>query len=365
MSKPELTKRVGFDFIRYANCWEDADLLVKAIAVKPGEKVLSIASGGDNSFALLAQGAELIVGVDVNQVQLHLCELKKAAYQLDTHQDFLEFLGFKKSENRIQIWQKIRKLLPENSRLWWDAHTDLIAVGVIHSGKFECYFYFFRNHILPLIHSKKRIAELLVSKTESAQHEYYHKNWNTWRWRLLFHVFFSRFIMGRFGRDPEFMNEVKVDVGSTIFNKTENHLQQSFAQHNLYLHCILTGHFAPQLPFYARSENFDAIRQRLDRIQFVQGYAEDACNAYGQFDGFNLSNIFEYLPLDSCKKVSQKLIEHSTKGARFAYWNLMVPRNLASYHPDYLQHDSALSNQLTNQDSGFFYRCFQLDIRKQ
>ena len=31
---------------------------------------------------------------------------------------------------------------------------------------------------------------------------FYDEQWDTWRWRLLFRVFFSRFVMGRLGRDP-------------------------------------------------------------------------------------------------------------------------------------------------------------------
>jgi S-adenosylmethionine-diacylglycerol 3-amino-3-carboxypropyl transferase len=159
------------------------------------------------------------------------------------------------------------------------------------------------------------------------------------------------------------MNEVKVAVGKSIFAKTQVHLRQEIAQQNLYLHKILTGKFAPQLPHYARLENFDTIRNHLNQIEFIQGYVEDACEKYGLFDVFNLSNIFEYLPVAACQSVSEKLCKHARPGARFAYWNLMVPRNLSSYHPEHLQHNQFLSEQLTAIDNGFFYHRFQLDIR--
>ena len=43
-TEPE--QRVRFDLIRYANCWEDADILCEALAPAPGRRLLSIASGG-------------------------------------------------------------------------------------------------------------------------------------------------------------------------------------------------------------------------------------------------------------------------------------------------------------------------------
>ena len=49
-----IEQRARFDIIRYANSWEDADLLVDALRPAPGKRMLSIASAGDNAFALVA-----------------------------------------------------------------------------------------------------------------------------------------------------------------------------------------------------------------------------------------------------------------------------------------------------------------------
>ncbi|MBX9450241.1 MAG: BtaA family protein [Taibaiella sp.] len=52
--KKQLDKKVAFDFIRYANCWEDADILLKGLHPAKGSSILSIGSAGDNSFSLLS-----------------------------------------------------------------------------------------------------------------------------------------------------------------------------------------------------------------------------------------------------------------------------------------------------------------------
>ena len=75
-----LEDRVAFDLIRYANCWEDADILCEALRPHPGTRILSIASAGDNTLALLAEGAE-VVAADLSIAQLACVELRRAAFR--------------------------------------------------------------------------------------------------------------------------------------------------------------------------------------------------------------------------------------------------------------------------------------------
>jgi len=56
-------KSVKHDYIRYANCWEDADILLEGLNPEQGAKILSIGSAGDNSFAFLANNPEVVVAV--------------------------------------------------------------------------------------------------------------------------------------------------------------------------------------------------------------------------------------------------------------------------------------------------------------
>ena len=52
--KDRIEDRARFDRIRYANCWEDADILLEAMAIKPGGFYLSVSSAGDNRLSLLS-----------------------------------------------------------------------------------------------------------------------------------------------------------------------------------------------------------------------------------------------------------------------------------------------------------------------
>ena len=216
----KIEKRADFSYIRYANCWEDTEILCRALEPAPGKKFLSIASAGDNSLALLAGGAE-VVATDLNRSQLACVELRKEAIRILTHADCLAFFGVTHSEERLKIYDDLKGALTGDSAEFWDGHKAEIRDGFIHCGKFEKYFQVFRKRVLFLIHSRKTIAALLTEKTREERYQFYDKKWANLRWHLLFKIFFSKFVMGRSGRDPEFFRYVEVPVSESILQRTK------------------------------------------------------------------------------------------------------------------------------------------------
>jgi len=354
---------INHNFIRYANCWEDADVLLKGLAIETGDRVLSIGSAGDNSFSLLLHAPELVVAVDINPIQLQLIQLKKAAMQALDHSAFLQFLGFRDCTDRLDLFQKVKNHLSPTEYTFWKSHPTKIEQGIIYTGKLELYFQTFQNRFLPFIHSPKRIKDLFIQKEEQEQEQFFQRQWNNWRWRSLFKIFFSKFLMGKLGRDPEFLKEVKVPVSSFILEQARKHLSHINCQDNYFLQFILKGQFETQLPHYARKENFKKIKSRLNRLVIFNGLAEDSFKAFSGFNKFNLSNIFEYMNPSLFHAVSKNLIDHGEVGARYAYWNLMVPRKMAELHPKLIT-DKAAENLLNPQDKGFFYSSFNLNQKR-
>lgn len=353
-----LTEHTKFDFIRYANCWEDPDILLNGLNPPENSRILSIGSAGDNSFSLLISNPEIVIAADINPVQLHLIELKKEAIRLLDQAETLQFLGFMDSSDRLRTYDKLKMNLSGEARRYWDNNVSLIRSGVIHQGKFEKYFQTFVRYILPLIHSKNTVKNLLTPKSSEEQEIFYSQKWNTFSWRFLFKFFFSKTVMGYLGRDPNFLKEVKLDVGSFIFNRAALHLSSIAAQDNFILRYNLTGAFYPLLPHYLRLENYDIIRSNLDRLSLFNGFAEDAPAFHGPVHSMNLSNIFEYMDKETFNKSAGKLTSHLLPGGRMAYWNLMVPRKISDLKIPKITYLSELSEALTLQDKGFFYNQF-------
>ena len=60
---------------------------------------------------------------------------------------------------------------------------------------------------------------------------------------------------------------------------------------------------------------FEAVRAAADRTTLFRGGAEEAARLHGPFDGFNLSDVFEYLDPPTCRAIYGQLLEASNPGA--------------------------------------------------
>src|SRR5690349_6253517 len=309
----EAAARADFSEIRYAQVWEDADILLQALDVQPGHVCLSIASAGDNALALLTRDPARVIAVDLSPAQLACLELRVAGFRTLDHGELLELIGSRAStpRRRAAMYARCRIALSDPARAFWDARPQAIANGIGSAGKFERYFALFRSRILPLVHSRARIVDLMTPRpTPAAREQFYEQHWNTWRWRLLFNLFFSRTLMGRLGRDPEFFRYVDADaegqdgkkssVADRILARTRHALTTLDPADNPYVHWILTGTHGQALPCALRVEHFETIRRNLDRLEWHCDSLEAflARTEAGTIDRYNLSDAFEYVSID-------------------------------------------------------------------
>lgn len=362
-----IEERVDFERIRYANCWEDADVLCDALRVRPGMRVLSIASAGDNALALLGTGAE-VVAADLSSAQLACLELRCAAFRSLSYEELLKFLGVRPCTERLATFERIANRMSSEARTFWRRRRVLLESGAIHVGKFEAYFRLFRRRVLPWIHRRRTIDALLCEKSAAERAEFWNTRWNNRRWRFLFRLFFSRRVMGCLGRDPEFFRYVEGSVADRLLSRTESALTRLPTHANPYLQYIATGGFRQAFPRYLRREHFDSIRAGLDRLTLFHGSIEQAARQHGAhgrgFDAFNLSDIFEYVDAPLARRLYGELLEAAVPGARLAYWNTLVSRTLAEDFPTRVRSLTELSAQLFQRDQAFFYCHFQVDERR-
>ncbi|MEO5618036.1 MAG: DUF3419 family protein [Candidatus Eisenbacteria bacterium] len=355
-----IQSRAAFDFVRYGSVWEDADVLCDALgATARGGRVLSIASAGDNALALLTLDPAQVVAADLSAAQLACVELRMAALRSLDDTALFAFLGLTPAKDRADTYRQLRGALPPTTRDFWDAHPREIAGGITRSGKFERYLRAFRRRVLPLVHSEPTIRALAMLGDGEDQESFYEMRWNNWRWRLLFKVFFSRFVMGRAGRDPEFFAEVEGPVGERILARTRRAITHLPVRTNPYFRAILAEGFVPEAPpRWLEPRHLAVIRTRLDRVRLLHGPVE---SAEGRFDAFNLSDIFEYMPPAECTRVYGALLERSNPGARLAYWNMLAPRRRPEVFAARVREHADEAEALHERDRAWFYRAFRID----
>lgn len=358
----EIAQRAAFEQVRYGQCWEDAGILVESLEPQ-GRHCLSIASAGDNALALLAAGAERVIALDMNPAQLACLALRVAAYRALDHAEFLELMGARPSARRAQLFALCRPHLTLVEQAFWDERSESIEQGVAAVGKFERYFAIFRRWVLPLVHSKKRVAQLLQGGSPQDRARFYDQHWNTWRWRGLFRLFFSRWVMGRLGRDPAFFAYVEGGIASHLLLRTRHALVTLNPAENPYLHWILLGQPGEVLPYAWREEAFLTIKSRLDRLEWHALSLEAFLNRYpkDRFDAFNLSDIFEYMSEENYLALLQKILAASQPSARLAYWNMAVPRSCPEEWQAQLRPLTDEAAAFFARDQAFFYRAFILE----
>jgi len=354
----EISRRADFSEIRYAQCWEDADVLLKALDIRPGHVCVSVASAGDNTLAMLAGGGERVIAVDLSPAQLACLELRVAAYRALPHGDLLALIGSRPHPSREDLYRRCRSLLSPEARRFWDAHPHEIAAGIGGAGKFERYFARFRAYVLPLIHSRARVARLLEGRSAEARAAFYDEQWDTWRWRLLFRVFFSRTVMGWLGRDPSFFRYVQGSVPARILARARYAMTALDPSDNPYIQWILLGRHATALPYALRQENFERIRARLDRLEWHCRSLEDFLNGTGDraIDRYNLSDIFEYMSEENYRRLLEQVACAGRPGARLAYWNMLVERRRPPEMAARLRSLDELAGALHREDKAFFYQ---------
>jgi S-adenosylmethionine:diacylglycerol 3-amino-3-carboxypropyl transferase len=356
----EVAGRADFTQIRYAQCWEDADVLVRGLDVRPGDVCLSICSAGDNTLALLTRDPSRVVAVDLSPAQIACLRLRMAAYRSLEHGELLELIGSRESRRRRALYERCKRTggLEDSAAAFWDDRPADIERGIGAAGKFEGYFRIFRRRVLPWVHGNAKIDSLLTPKGPEPRRDFYDRHWDTLRWRLMFRLFFSRPVMGRLGRDRSFFKYVEGSVGDRILARARHALRELDPSTNPYVHWILRERHGDALPLALRPEHFGTIRSRVGRVEAHLGSIESWLEQDGgrtRIDAFNLSDIFEYMSEQSTERLLRRLAGAARPGARLLYWNMLAPRERPESMKNVLEPVRPLADELLGADQTFFY----------
>ena len=114
------------------------------------------------------------------------------------------------------------------------------------------------------------------------------------------------------------------------------------------------------MPFALREQQFEAIRDRIDRIEWHLISVEDYLSRHpdARFDAFNLSDIFEYMSAENYQALLERLIIVARPNARLAYWNMLAPRRCPASLSSRIRSLDDIARRLYARDKAFFYSDF-------
>ena len=349
--------------INYSMCWEDPNLVLSALEVSSKDIVLSIVSGGENLFALLQKNPKKLIAIDSNRYQIYLVKLKIAAIKELDFEQFIEFIGFKDCNTRLEYFNKCKKHLNDEDIEFWNKNITYINEGLIHCGKFEFYLRLFRKFILSLVLSKKKINYYLSLQSIEEQEKFYLKYWNNLRWRFLFKVFFSKTIMELFGRDKKYFEQNKIkNVASHFYHNAKKGIVKIPIKDNFFMYMILTGTILTPFQYhpYLDKDNFLKLKKKVDKIMFIHDDLLNFLTNYGgKINKYALSDIFEKDSQDAYEKTISLISKKSAIGSRLCYWNNLVKRK--NHNVKNIKRDFNKSKELFKKDRVLFYSNFILE----
>jgi S-adenosylmethionine-diacylglycerol 3-amino-3-carboxypropyl transferase len=358
----EIAAKARFDEIRYAQLWEDADILCEALGPRAGARLVSIGSAGDNALAMLLLDPAEVIAVDMSPAQVACIRLRVAAWPVLSHGELLELLGFRPSQQRGALLDRALANADPATAAFWNALSEpVIAHGAGAIGKFERYFHLFRTRFLPLVHSRRTIAAIFEPRTPAERARFLALTWNNRRWRLLLRCFFSRRAMGALGRDPAFFDQVEGSVSAHVARRIEHAFVANDPVANPYLRWIMTGSHGPILPLAFRPEHHAAIAERIDRLRVVEGTLESVAVPGEAIDGWNLSDIFEYMSPAAFADTYARILDASAPGVRLVYWNMMAPRRVPAALASRVHERRDIAEPLRMRDKAFFYSDFVVE----
>jgi S-adenosylmethionine:diacylglycerol 3-amino-3-carboxypropyl transferase len=208
----------------------------------------------------------------------------------------------------------------------------------------------------------RRRLEQLFTLDPGSQRDYFEREWNTPGWRMLVRLGCSRWMLGN-RLDPSWFEH---GDGPSSFGRHFTALAAHAVGHlpartNYFLAGMLLGQYLDEVevPDYLRPENFETIRQRLDRLQPVTADVGEALSALParSVDCLALSNVFEYGPVELFARAMREVARVARPGARLSLRNLLAAR-LVSDDMAFAV-DGSLSERLRGADRGFIYSRFQ------
>ena len=203
----------------------------------------------------------------------------------------------------------------------------------------------------------------LLDCDDAERARFYDERWDTLRWRLTFRAFFARPTMSALGRDPRFFAHADGPVSQRLLGRIARSLRDGDAGANPYIRWILTGEHGDVLPLALRAESFDAIRAHLDRLDVRRCSLEEFVHAYAgdPVDGWNLSDVFEYMDDAAYASLLARIAAISSPRARLAYWNMLVPRRRPDALAGFLAEREDLAAPLRARDQVPFYGDFVVE----
>ena len=264
----------------YNQIWEDPEVDLEALSLKPNHRLITIASGGCNVLNYLAANPAKILAVDLNDNHIALTRLKLAALaNLPTYEDFFSFFGSANvSSNKDAYDALLASRLDPDTRRYWEKRLPLRGRRINMFAR-NLYRYGLLGRFIGILHAiaklhGKKLDAVLDSRSADEQRLAFERHiaplFDSKPVRLLSRSPVSLYALGI----PPAQYEELVSAGEpiAILRERVERLACDFP--------IMDNYFAWQafgrsydvqgrtaVPAYLKPETYNAIRTRTGRVE--------------------------------------------------------------------------------------------------
>ena len=319
-------ERLVFHGIVFNMSWEDPEMDRQAFRITPDDAVISISSAGCNPLNFLCQNPRRLISVDGNPAQNAVLELKLAAIAQLSHSDFFDIFAARRPQTVLAHYRpRLRPLLSEPSRAFWDKNLWMAARGLYNYGKMGLATRIVRFVLPALGLQKKRVDEFFELRSLAEQQEFYnlHVAQRLWgpvtRWLCE-----SDWFMYLCGVHPRQLK--LVDGRHGIYDFVRERIEYALTKvpiyDNYFLSVTVTGRFRGlRVPPYLLPENFETLRRNLDRVTVVNGWLGPYLDTQpaGSIQKFNLLDIFDWMTPEVFEGTLRSVLRAASPGATMIY----------------------------------------------
>ncbi|WP_374394248.1 DUF3419 family protein [Sphingopyxis sp.] len=340
---------LAFKGLVYAQIWEDPVVDMEALAIEPGNRIATIASGGCNALSYLTADPAEIVAVDLNTAHVALNNLKRvAAQRLPDYESFRRFFAEADSVANIADYRNfIRPHLDETSRRYWEGR-DLVGRRRINGFASGLYKRGLLGNFIGLAHLIARmhridLKQFLDAKTIEEQRAIFDEK---------FAPFFDRKLIrwitdqrsSLFGLGiPPAQYDALADgkpMADVLRGRLEKlacdfPLEENYFAWQAFGRGYGKGKEAP-LPPYLQAGHYAAVRARAERVTMLHANMTDvlAANDAASFDRYIFLDAQDWMSDAQLTALWTEVTRTARPGARVLFRTAAEPTLLPGRLPD-------------------------------
>jgi S-adenosylmethionine-diacylglycerol 3-amino-3-carboxypropyl transferase len=372
---------LAFKGLVYPQIWEDPEVDLRALDLKPGARMVAIASGGYNVLSYLTADPEKILAVDLNRAHVALTRLKLAAAQkLPSYDSFYRFFGEADARANVSAYRRfLRFAIDPETRRYWEGR-GLLGRRRISLFRRDIYRHGLLGTFIGAAHLVARLhgvnpRKMLEARSLAEQRHIFDA--------VLAPLFDRRVIRWLTSKKtslyglgiPPAQYEALALAGdgqiATVLRERLERLACSFPLNENYFAWQAFGRgydsaLSGPLPPYLRRENFDAIRGRADRVKVVRTSVTDALGGQepASFDAYILLDAQDWMTDAQLGALWAEIVRTARPGARVIFRTAgeetILPGRVPQAILERFAYDRDACRVLTAKDRSSIYGGFHL-----